>query len=241
MDALSDQIGGETSNIKRTTTFLKHVFLFDDDTKAELLNILQYSSLSVVPVLILNKIVKKYIPEVDETKGSIELVVEVLAQLFIMLIGVFYVHRLVTFLPTYSGVAYEPLILTHVILVFLIIILSLQTKMGEKTNILLERAFDLWNGERNLEEEEREGMQNKKNSKKQPPVVPNGRTSNPFPQQEAMTMKNEPSQVNYDSMHGQTQNSLMNASGPGSGYYPEHNELMAANEALGGSAFGSMF
>ena len=34
--------------------------------------------------------------------------------------------------------------------------------MGEKTNILLERAFDLWNGERNLEEEEREGMQNKK-------------------------------------------------------------------------------
>ena len=46
---------------------------------------------------------KKYIPEVDETKGSIELVVEVLAQLFIMLIGVFYVHRLVTFLPSYAA------------------------------------------------------------------------------------------------------------------------------------------
>jgi hypothetical protein len=36
--------------------------------------------------------------------------------------------------------------LTNVVLAFLIIVLSLQTKLGIKVNILYDRVLDLWNG-----------------------------------------------------------------------------------------------
>ena len=37
-------------------SFLKHVFNFDDDSKSEILNILQYSLIAIIPIVILNKI-----------------------------------------------------------------------------------------------------------------------------------------------------------------------------------------
>jgi hypothetical protein len=53
---------------------------------------------------------------------------------------------LITYFPTYSGFKYDNLVLTNVILGFLIIVLSIQTKMGIKVNILVDRIGELWNG-----------------------------------------------------------------------------------------------
>ena len=36
--------------------FVKYVFNFNDTTKAELLNIMQYSILAIIPIVVLNKI-----------------------------------------------------------------------------------------------------------------------------------------------------------------------------------------
>jgi hypothetical protein len=36
--------------------------------------------------------------------------------------------------------------LTNVILAFLVIVLSIQTKLGIKVNILVDRVYELWNG-----------------------------------------------------------------------------------------------
>jgi hypothetical protein len=33
--------------------FFKHVFNFDDDSKSELLNIIQYALISIIPVIVL--------------------------------------------------------------------------------------------------------------------------------------------------------------------------------------------
>ena len=57
-----------------------------------------------------------------------------------------FINRLITYIPTYSGVKYEEINLTNVVLAFLMVVLSLQTKLGEKTNILASRAFDLVDG-----------------------------------------------------------------------------------------------
>ena len=35
--------------------FFKHVFNFDDDSKTEMMNIIQYAVLALIPVVILNK------------------------------------------------------------------------------------------------------------------------------------------------------------------------------------------
>jgi hypothetical protein len=53
---------------------------------------------------------------------------------------------MITFMPTYSEFKYESLSLTNVILAFLVLVLSIQTKLGIKVNILYDRVLDLWNG-----------------------------------------------------------------------------------------------
>jgi hypothetical protein len=126
--------------------FVKHVFNFDDESKSEILNIMQYSLIALIPVVILNKTMAKYIPEADENKGSLEVVAEVLIQVISMFMGLLLIHRLITFVPTYSGTKYPEYNITFIILAVLMITLSLQTKLGEKVGILFDRVLDLWNG-----------------------------------------------------------------------------------------------
>ena len=68
-------------------SFFKHVFNFDDDSKSEILNILQYSVIAIVPVVILNKTMQKYVPEADDKKSSLEVTAEILIQIIVMFIG----------------------------------------------------------------------------------------------------------------------------------------------------------
>jgi hypothetical protein len=53
---------------------------------------------------------------------------------------------MITYVPSYSGFKYEHLTLTNVILAFLVIVLSIQSKIGIKANILVDRVNELWNG-----------------------------------------------------------------------------------------------
>ena len=87
-------------------SFFKHVFNFDDDSKSEILNILQYSVIAIIPVVILNKTMQQYVPEADNNKNSLELSAEVLVQIIVMFIGLLVINRIITFIPTYSGVKY---------------------------------------------------------------------------------------------------------------------------------------
>jgi hypothetical protein len=141
---MTDFFTGGAPEYKKT--FLNHVFSTTEEGKAELLNILQYSSLGVLPVVLLNKSINRIIPDADTDKSSLEILVEIILQLFIMFLGIVMIHRIITYIPTYSGFKYEHLALTNVILAFLVLVLSIQTKIGIKTNILVDRVFELWNG-----------------------------------------------------------------------------------------------
>lgn len=127
-------------------TFLGHVFSSSSESKAEFLNVIQYALMSLIPVVILNKSIQRFIPEADPEKSSLEVLVEIFIQLVVMFCGIIVIHRVITYFPTYSGFKYEHLTLTSVVLAFLIIVLSIQTKMGLKVNILVDRLNELWNG-----------------------------------------------------------------------------------------------
>jgi len=136
------QQGGEQK------TFISHVFDGTPEGNAEYMNVAQYALMGVVPIIVLNKLIQTYIPDVDLDKSSLELMVEIALQIVIMFAGVIIIHRAITYFPTYSGFKYESLTATNVVLAFLIIILSIQTKLGMKANILYDRAIELWNGEK---------------------------------------------------------------------------------------------
>ena len=146
VEKLVDETIKETSASVSNNDFMNHVFNFDNNTKNELMNIIQYGILSVIPIVILNKSVSSLIPEASETKDSVEILAEIVGQMLMLFVGMFYIHRLVTFIPTYSKQEYPSVNLINIMLSFLVIVLSLQTKLGEKVNIVYERVMNRING-----------------------------------------------------------------------------------------------
>jgi hypothetical protein len=126
--------------------FFKHVFNFDDDSKGDILNIIQYSLIAIIPVIILNKTMSKYVPEADDKKGSLEIIAEIIIQVIVMFLGLLIINRIIIYIPTYSGLKYPEFHVVYVILAILMITLSLQTKLGEKVSILVDRISELWEG-----------------------------------------------------------------------------------------------
>ena len=127
-------------------SFVSHVFSTTDEDKGELLNVIQYSLMGVIPIVLMNKLIQRFIPEADPEKSSLELLAEIAMQLVVIFGSLVFIHRMITFVPSYSGFKYERLTLTNVILAILVIVLSIQSKIGIKANILVDRVYEMWNG-----------------------------------------------------------------------------------------------
>lgn len=218
----------EVSKESNKHSFLNHVFSTTEDGKAEILNVVQYATLAVIPIVCLNKSIQRFIPEADPEKSSLEIVIEILIQLIVIVVGIVIIHRIITYVPTYSGFKYEHLTMTSAILTFLIIVLSIQTKLGIKVNILVDRLDELWNGPSN--EKKAQGVRVKQTPNRHVPsqadYVDTPMQNEMFPPSPVATAKQNES---YDHMmRGNPQADYMSP-GP-----------MPANSMVGGS-FGSSF
>ena len=224
-------------------SFIKHVFNFEDESKNDMMNIIQYSLLAIIPIVVLNKCIQRYIPDVDETKGSLEIFIEVCGQTIVMFLGILIIHRIITFIPTYSKTKYAEFSVTNIILAFLVIVLSLQTKLGEKVNLLLERVLDIVEGNVSI----KEGVTNKSSVSVSQPIANSGYIDNNSyttnnPAIGGMTNQNVQQDPNFQKMYAGPTTPLQNAATPSANSTMENFEspLMAANEVLGGG-FGSAF
>ena len=214
-------------------TFVKHVFKFDDDSKSEIMNIIQYSLLAIIPILLLNKSIHRYIPEVDESKESLEILMEVGIQTVVMFIGILIIHRFITYFPTYSTIPYPTLFVTNIILGFMIIMLSIQTKFGEKSNILFERIMDIINGRVNI----KEGMVSQKIKEQlPPPPIQRPDFSKSYEGPDNPLVDAEIPSINNTNV---TTSAMTNNNNNNNNIESFENPLMAANE-IGGS-FGAAF
>lgn len=190
------------TDVSKSNSFLSHMFSFDNDTKSELLNIGQYAIVSIVPLLVLVKLIDNFTPNFDPTKGNIELVVEILIHLTLLVAAVFFVDRLVKFVPTYSGKGHASVNFLNIVIMFYLT----SEKMGEKIVELSKRVDDLWNG--NLKPVE--GNDPKANKVK---------VSQPIKQVQQAVPTHQASRADYLNTHGQmtaTQN--------------QHNEMMGQSQ-----------
>jgi hypothetical protein len=227
----------KTSHGKQS--FMKHVFNFDENSKAEILNIIQYSVLALIPVIIINKLTQRFVPEADDDKGSIEIVAEIVAQVVVMFLFILLIHRIVTYVPTYSGEKYADFSVTNIILAMLVIILSLQTKLGEKVSIIVDRVIALWEGPKDTKKSKK-GQGNVKVSQ---PIAQNQMAMNQSLNSTGSTsISSLPTAQatqqlpDYNNMYQQDSTPLVGAASPS----VESFAPMAANEG-GGGAFGSAF
>jgi len=243
------------------TNFFKYVFNFDSASKANILNVIQYSLIALIPMTILIKLMHKYIPEADEKKSSLEIIAEIVVQVIYLFVGLIFVHRIIEYVPTYSGVKYPQYDVTLSVLAVLIAIINLQTKIGEKINILIERLTDLWEGNNSSDKKK---SKNKKSNNAQQQQQQQGISTTQTSNQSAMnqSLYNDGTSINslptsditmtnaspiisqqlpdYNNMYRKDNTPLVGAATPGhssdgSGFM----EPMAANSVLGGGSFGS--
>jgi len=124
--------------------YLSNVFTLNNNDKSNLFNLIQYTVLAIIPIVLVNKTMQKYVPPVDDTKSSIEILIEVIIQLLFIIVSLFFIDRIITHIQTYSEEPYQP-VLNHTwsAILFVMIILTLQSKLGEKINILFDRAYHM--------------------------------------------------------------------------------------------------
>lgn len=208
--------------------FIKHVFSFEDEDKSEMMNIIQYALIAVVPVILLNKTMQKYVPEADDEKSSLEITAEILLQIVVMFIGMHIINKMVIYVPPYGGSKYPDFSVVNVVLSVLVIVLSLQTKLGEKVSILVDRLMNLWDGT-----SESSKKQKNKNGgvKVSQPISQGGNAQAPPQMMSQMSMSTPISQLPMQQQQQQQQQMQQ--------MQPEYDMMqggiVAANEMVGGA------
>jgi hypothetical protein len=231
-------------SINKTTNlgFFEYVFNFDDENKAAIMNMMQYTILSVIPVMLILKLTKHLIPEDDENKGSLEIVLESASQIIIIMLAIWFTNKIINYIPTYSGEKYLAFNEISFIIPFMIILATMQTKLGAKFNILMERTINIYKGT--------------DATKGKPANAAGVRVTQPL-----AVPQHQPSQSDYlDRNQLLPSNPQLSAMPPQQG--PDFNQMyqnqapqgqqqqgmmmmdqgpMAANEAVGGGGFGSLW
>ena len=123
--------------------FFSYVFKLSKFKQEDLLNILQYSALSIAPIMVYIYFTKKYFPTIVHTDSSLYIFIVTFFELMFMILGIFFIDRIVNFIPTFSGKYYEVINLTGVLIVFVTLLLLSHAGFRERTAILLYR-FDKW-------------------------------------------------------------------------------------------------
>jgi hypothetical protein len=238
-------MNGGTNNRLSPSGFFYYVFNFDSDNKALLFNMLQYLIIALIPVVILLKLVKEYIPEDNDKKANLEILFEIIIQLGILFIAIFFIDKITRYFPTYSKVPYSKFNEVSFIIPTLILIFTMQTKLGAKINILYNRVMETWSGK-----SPHVGASNHGNAKINQTISTPGihqvsradtldntlmaPRANQLPAQNNISMIDSlPNMINNGGGMNFQGQAMQNA-------FMESMEPMAANGALGG-AFGSSF
>lgn len=135
-DRLDERIVGGSGG-----SFVEHMTNLSSLEKNELLNMTQYILLAIIPLALFLKAMKMYVPEGDDEKNSIEILIEVVVQSIAIFVIFFFIHKWVVFFPTYSKSPYSNLSLIQIILVVLFLLLCMKNAFSEKVSILLDRGL----------------------------------------------------------------------------------------------------
>ena len=246
--------------------FFGYVFNFDDTNTAQLTNMYQYAFIAIPLILLSLKLLNHFSPEFDENKGTLEVFVEIVISINWILLTIWFVNKIIRFIPTKSKMSYPIFNETNFILPLLIVLFTMNTKMGTKINLLIERAVDLYDGKTNLKDSSNNVQNNQKDIRTTQPIsngnarmpmapggvdavygIPSGSNINLAPPNRnvgnVQTEGQHTGQVHRQTVQEQSSQRNFNNdfSGPNINNLLETTEPLPANEAFGGGAFGSVF
>ena len=134
----------------KTKGFFSYVFNWNDTIKHQLTNLWQFITLAFIFLVILIQLLNKYYPIIDETKSSIEIILLMVFYVYIILFSVYFIVRIISYIPTISGEEYNSfhnsLFLLPLTVSIMISIISFNQNFQEGKFILFERLTEAWNG-----------------------------------------------------------------------------------------------
>lgn len=113
--------------------------IFNEDTKISMLNLMQFSFLILIPLILLVNVLN-ILPEANEKKGFLETLFEVILHIVILVVGMVIITKFALYFKPYSGTPYPEFTLYPVFIGILIITLSFQTKFNEKIFMIKEKV-----------------------------------------------------------------------------------------------------
>jgi hypothetical protein len=247
--------------------FFGYVFNFDDTNTGQLTNLYQYTFIAIPLILLSLKILNHFSSDVDESKGTLEILFEIFISLNWILLTIWFVNKIIRYIPTKSKMSYPIFNETNFILPLLILLFTMNTKLGNKINLLIERGVDLYDGKTNLKDSNNNvNQQGQKDIKTTQPIsnMSHGNSRLPPPPGGVDAVYGIPSgsninlqhshrnnhgaesegrytkQLHRETVHSQSQEKNFNNdfSGPNINNLLQTTEPMAANEAFGGNMFG---
>lgn len=121
-------------------SFFSSIFNFDETSKNEFLNIIQYGILAILLISLILKLDQTYAPSFDENKDTLAVSIEIMIECILLLVSFVFIHRIIIFIPTMSSTNYLPQNLITIILPFLYVLLN-QSSLSKKINLVLGRLF----------------------------------------------------------------------------------------------------
>jgi hypothetical protein len=215
--------------------FFSWVFYMDEKMKIELTNIGQYIGLALFLYSFLIYFMNMYLPFIDETNSSIEIIIRLLVFVYILFYSIYFINRVICYIPTFSGNPYPDYIMYDSKFMFssIISIIIATVSFHDSFKIGINTLFD------RLKTITTSSDETPKKKKKKVTINENENTSDhPSFQQSLPPMNNPLYTGNTTSI-----NQLPVVNVQRNNYQEESQnqalEPLAANE--GGSAFGSIF
>jgi len=221
MDKISDSVKSVQDN---SMGFLNYVFNFDYENKNRIMNMIQYTILSIIPVLLVLRGIKHLIPEDDDSKGSIEILAESIGQVILIMIAIWITNKIINYIPTYSGQEYPSFNEITFIIPFILILATMQTKLGAKFNILIDRALNLITGKNN-----------------QPSVQNNDQRQNVVRISQPLAGQHQPSQADYLDRSQLLPSNPQLSSMPTGFSQPQQQQPQGQSQQQGGQDFNNMY
>lgn len=208
----------------RSKNILQFIFQMEEINKFSMMNIMQYTVIAIIPIMLFQWFLQTYTPRATISKSSIEISLELIMYLGILFIGLYFIHRFVIYFPPYSNKEYPRLHIIYFIIPILFALLVVrESNFSQKINILRHRIYNVWNGTQ--EKYQKEPMTSNENATQDTniPMLP---TQNNINNNNNGTLINQlplPTSAGMEQFDNPQQKTII------------QNEPVAANSMLGGN------
>ena len=131
---------------KSTMKFTEHLF---DGSGNKIMNSIQYTAMSIVPLLLVNSVLETQLPSFSPRTPPLSMVIETAVHMMILLIVLYFVDRVVRYFPSMSGDKYgEVSFETIGLLLVLLVVNSHNSHLGKKVMHLTRHAKERFTSKR---------------------------------------------------------------------------------------------